>query len=76
MVINILFRTALSLPLRDALEKLDNIQACNRSRHRQLQIVLQEVLEEVQLLPQVESQISILTRKLDDLGIGIRLPHS
>lgn len=55
---------ALSLPISEAVQRLENLQQSHDASHR-------DVADALRLLPQVELQISGLTKKFDNFVVGV-----
>ena len=65
-------RAALSLPLGETLQKLDSLQQSHDSGQRQSEAAIRDIADTLRLLPQVGSQISGLTQRIDNFVIGIQ----
>ena len=64
-------RAALSLPLAETLQRLDGLQQSHNTGQRQSETAIRDIADTLRLLPQMGSQISGLTQRIDDFVIGI-----
>ena len=64
-------RAALSLPLGQALQKLDQLQRLHDAGRLQSAAAIRDVADALRLLPQVELQISGLTQKFENFVVGV-----